>query len=37
VGGVMGQKTLKAKIERIIHNLPEETSIEEAMDVLTLR
>ncbi|MBA7470745.1 hypothetical protein ES707_06032 [subsurface metagenome] len=30
----MEQTTLKAKIERLIHDLPEKTSIEEAMEKL---
>ncbi len=33
-GGMMEQTTLKAKMERLIHNLPEEASIEEAMEKL---
>ncbi len=32
----MQQTTLKAKMERLIHNLPEEASIEEAMEKLYL-
>ena len=32
----MQQTTLKAKMERLIHNLPEEASIEEAMEMLYL-
>ena len=32
----MQQTTLKAKMERLIHNLPEETSIEEAIEKLYL-
>lgn len=36
MGGAMEQTTLKAKMERLIHNLPEEASIEEAMEKLYL-
>jgi len=35
-GGTIQQTTLKAKMERLIHNLPEETSIEEAIEKLYL-
>ena len=33
-GVMMEHTTLKAKMERLIHNLPEEASIEEAMEKL---
>ena len=36
MGGAMEQTTLKAKMERLIHNLPEEASIEEVMEKLYL-